>query len=197
MSSPIHSARCVRREDRAVEIELAPTGASGPHFPVSEFFAFALLHEAATDLVYSAPGQVVRRTSSLPIAALATGEELIDLATEPEAHPRRVALVRQCIVRADYCATRNWVPVLATRDATGVYRAPPKGPDPRLAAAYGALDAAFDAAVKHSRDPARFAAVVPSATLRIEVTDVKWCSHVEAPLIWDVYAFDDEARALI
>ena len=108
MSSPLHAATCVGRSNCIVDIELAPTPAIGAHFPLSDFFALALLHESASSTVYTSPGKRLRRIGRPPIAGLASMTEMIDLACRPREHPKRRELVQRCIVRAEYRETRNW-----------------------------------------------------------------------------------------
>jgi hypothetical protein len=77
VSSPVHTARCLRREACTVDIEIGPTTGAGVFFPVSNAFALALLHESATRTLYSRPG-VVWDTNPSPLEALGL-EEILEL----------------------------------------------------------------------------------------------------------------------
>lgn len=192
MSSALHGARCVRRADRVVEIELTPSTATGAHFPLSDFFAFALLHEAATSTVYSAPGRVIKHRFSAPIGRLLTADRVNELGCRPADDPERLALTKRCIVRADYCATRSWKPSVFTMDPTGTFVGPSLDhADSRSRSAHAALQAAFDASLPRS------AAHCLTATLRIETTDASWCAHLDVPMFWDVYVFDEGMKTFV
>lgn len=163
MSSPIHSARCVARAGATVEIELAPTTAGIADFPLSPFFALALLHECATTIVYRAPGDVWRWGGApSPLGAAVSEEEILDLSSERGDHVRKRVLVGAFIGSAAYVRADHWTP----------------GRDD--------VQAVFDRALAKKQP-------VPTAVLRIETTDPDWVSHVEVGMLWDVYAFDDDA----
>jgi hypothetical protein len=181
MSSPLHTAVCRRREGVLVEIELEPTGAIDPHFQLSDFYAFAILHESASARAIPEGTTPTRFPPELrgALAGEADPIEMIDMSSVDS--PERRALAARYIACAGYVSTRNWTPTVCTL-TDGVYRigAAPNGPASR---------------VVHAR--LRALAATPTATLRIEVTDPRWCSHLEAQLQWDVYAFDDEAPLLM
>lgn len=172
MSSPVHTALCVRRDGKIVDIEIGPTTATDVHFPVSPTFGLALLHESAA---WS------RRTRA-PLASVITFEEMIELSSISEPNETKEALVATFVVSARYVATRNWTPALWRRGADGSFIDPGIArTDPRAIAASRALDDAYDT----------------RATLRIEVTEERWCAHLEASMTWDVYAFDYAASLLV
>jgi hypothetical protein len=47
VSSPIHAARCAKRDATSVDVQLTPTPASGAQFPFSRFFGLWLLDDVA------------------------------------------------------------------------------------------------------------------------------------------------------
>ena len=164
MSSPVHTARCVRREGRVVDVEIGPTTATGVHFPFSPTFALGLLLET-TELVRPRP----------PLANVITFDEMIALSgMGPNEH--KDGLVATFVSSARYIAARSWTP----RFWEGL-----PGGDARASAIGAELDALRDA--KHALH----------ATLRIEVTEERWCEHVRAGMAWDVYAFDEGALLLV
>jgi hypothetical protein len=204
MSSAIHGATCVARDRFAVDIELAPTTACGPHFPLSRFFGLFLLHEAATTIV-SYEGRVLwrgRKPEGL-IADELSFDELMDLtgvdtpdeqlvqprppALRRAMRERKQSLVDRFVARVSYVAVKGWRPMLCAADA-GHYRDGVARGGERFRAADAALDDAFDRAPED--DP-------PTATLRIEATDIKWMCHLEPGMSWAVYAFDDDAALLL
>jgi hypothetical protein len=163
MSSPIHSARCVSRHDAVVDIELEPTTACSPHFPLSRLFALALLYECGSTIVYRSPGNVWRWLGkATPIGAAVDRDELDDLMCRAADDDRKRIVADTFIRSADYVLARNWAP----------------GRDD--------LDDVFERAD-------RTGAPLPSAVLRIEAADAQWVSHVEPGMLWEVYVFDDAA----
>jgi hypothetical protein len=163
MSSPIHTARCVARRDDSVDIELEPTTACGPHFPLSSFFALSLLYECGTSIVYRSPGNVLRWSDArTPIGVAIDQDELFELMSKPADDPRKRVLTNAFIRSASYVLARNWTP----------------GRDD--------LDDVFERAVDEGT-------ALPSAILRIDTADAQWVSHVERGMQWDVYVFDDDA----
>lgn len=175
MSSPVHTARCVRRAGRVVDIEIGPTTATGVHFPISPTFALGLLLEA-TELVRPKP----------PLASVISFEEMIELSNMgPNEH--KDAIVATFVASARYVAARNWTPAFwSGLDAR----------DPRAIAVGTELDEMWEA-IGERDDFAYDAKHAPHATLRIEVTEERWCEHLRASLAWDVYAFDDDALLLV
>jgi hypothetical protein len=192
-----------------VDIELVPTTAGFPHFPFSRFFGLWLLHESATTLVML-HGQPLWRTpesSGGPIAREVSDDELLELTDvetpdekllrPPTPEKRRVlrerkeALVERFVRRVSYADVRNWSPMLCEARG-GRYFEPAPRTSPRRSEAIDALDAAYARADELGDDRA-----LPSATLRIEATDVRWTSHLEPGLEWDVYAFDSDAGDLL
>jgi hypothetical protein len=208
MSSPIHAAQCIDRCMREVRIELSPTTACGAHFPVSKFFALALLHEAASEHVITADGTPIwQRDRTAPIASAATFEVLIDFSSVEHDDAGKAALTDRFIARADCVDARNWTPALWRRDATGAFAGPSLDRhDPRFGAASRFLQSAFDSAWaecerRSGGDTDELFRIcderLPHATLRMEVTDARWIEHLEVGMRWDVYAFDDGAPTIL
>ena len=208
MSSPIHAAQCIERRMREVRIELSPTTACGAHFPVSKFFALALLHEAASSHVVEADGTPVWQADrDAPLAAETSFDVLIDLSSIEHDDPGKAALTDRFVARADCVETRNWTPALWRPDAMGVLVGPAiDRRDPRSIAASRFLQSAFDSAWQACERLSRGDADelwrlcderLPHATLRVEVTDARWIEHLEVGMRWDVYAFDDGAPMIL
>jgi hypothetical protein len=208
VSSPIHSAQCIDRRAREVRIELAPTTACGAHFPVSKFFALALLHEAATSHVVEADGTPVwQRDRDAPLASATTFEVLIDLSSMEHDDADKAVLTDRFIARADCVDMRNWTPALWRRDAMGAFDgAPLDRRDPRSIAASRYLQSAFDGAWAECERLSRGDSDelwrlcderLPHATLRVEVTNECWIEHIAVGMRWEVYAFDDAAPTIL
>ncbi|HSQ62497.1 MAG TPA: hypothetical protein VLM85_04760 [Polyangiaceae bacterium] len=206
MSSPVHTGRCLRREGRVVEVELGPTTAAGVHFPVSRAFALALLHEAATCTMFSQPGVPwPRRAAPPPLESALTFAEVLAMSSIERQDFEKERTVDQFVASAQYVATRNWTPSLWRRDARGAFVDPGVSrTDPRALAVHQALDTLYDDVAERADacdDPDQRARLereqAPHATLRIETTEPRWCAHLEAAMIWDVYAFDYGAADLL
>jgi hypothetical protein len=158
VSSPLYAATCVARHGAIVDIELEPTTAIVPHFPLSTFFAFALLHESGGALANEIDWDAVHDHSC-------------------RESPDRRVLTTRYIRDAGYVSTRDWTP--ATVSINGVYR-----------------NAVSERASRSTMD--KLVALVrsgrmPAATFRIQTAEARWCAHLEAGMLWDVYAFDEEA----
>jgi len=93
-----------------VDIELEPTTACGPHFPLSRFFALALLHECASTNVYRSPGKMWRWSGTpTALGAAIPQDEILDLASAPDDERKRM-LGDAFIRSADYVLAANWAP---------------------------------------------------------------------------------------
>lgn len=193
MASPLHSARCLARNNKYVDVELQTTTAIDAHFPLSHFFAAALLHESACVTLYRSPGVPWSSPARSPLAALATEGEVADFACGPQTDAARMAFERNVVHRCAYRSTRNWTPQLFTLDAAGDFSAKSLASnDPLRSAAHRALVALEQAARKATRGSASsYASLGPAATLRIEVLRPELCAHLEPGMLWDVYAFDE------
>jgi hypothetical protein len=179
----------VARAGRTVDIELGPTGACGAHFPTSPFYALALLHEAATTTLYREPGRVWKRPASPPLAQALTWDDVHALSCIDTADTGKDATTARYILRAVYRSPRNWQPSLWTPDAAGDYHGPALAhPDPRWRAAHAKLQALQQTVAD---------ADLPHMTLRIAVTDERWCEHLAPGMLWDVYAFDEGSPMLV
>lgn len=177
MSSPLFVATCVARHATVVDIELEPTPAISPHFPFSSFFAFALLHESASTRAVR-PGTSPDVFPPELAGALASElgfDEVLDHSCRDS--PERRALAARYIRDVGYVSARGWTPSTPLTD--GLYRGAVPAPESR-------------AQMDHLESLVR-AGTTPAATLRIEVTEPRWCSHLEPGMSWDVYAFDDDA----
>jgi len=208
MSSPIHAAQCIDRRMREVRIELSPTTACGAHFPVSKFFALALLHESASTHVVEADGTPIWQPDrDAPLASETTFEVLIDLSSIDHDDAGKSALTDRFVAHVDCVDARNWTPALWRRDASGVFVDPEiDRRDPRLFAASKFLQSAFDGAWAECERLARgdddehwrlCDERLPHTTLLVEVTDARWIEHLEVGMRWDVYAFDDGAPTIL
>lgn len=193
---------------REVRIELSPTTACGAHFPVSKFFALALLHEAASSNVVAANGTHLWQPDRAGSLASATSfDVLIDLSSLEHDDAGKVELTDRFVARVDCVEARNWSPALWHRDASGVFVvADVDRRDPRSIAASRALQRTFDAAWTECELLSRGDGDeqmrlcddrLPHATLRIEVTQACWIEHLEVGMRWDVYAFDDGAPTIV
>jgi hypothetical protein len=189
VSSPVHSARCLARDARRVEIELGPTGACGAHFPLSRFFALAVLHESATVPLFRTPGVLWRLATPPPLASALTWDDVHDLSCVDRPDPHKDAVTAQFVRDASYRAPRNWHPVLWRADDTGTLRDPDID---RRDPAWRAADDQLQALHRTVADDD-----LPHLTLRIDVTDERWCAHLVAGMLWDVYAFDYGDLALV
>lgn len=206
MSSPIHAARCAKRDATSVDVQLTPTPASGAQFPFSRFFGLWLLHEAATSVVYRGGKPLWR--SAAPAGALAGAldhaelAELTDTETPDERlirppspaerralQQRKRELVDRFITRVSYGDVRHWEPMICELDdVAGRYLEPATRAMPRCREAAEILQRIFDRAPERE---------LPTATLRIEVTDARWIAHLEPGMAWDVYVYDSDAGELV
>lgn len=190
VSSPVHTATCVARDLRSVDIEIGPTTATDAHFPVSDFFGLALLFEAADSIIYRTPGVPWPDRPRAPITKAITFDEIVDLAAIGKPNAAKAATTAKFVSRAAYVSTRNFTPTLWTRKANGSYRNPKTHDDDQEREAGRLLQRAYKAV---HFDEAR----APHATLRIDVAQPAWCSHLRVGMMWDVYAFDDAAAMLV
>jgi hypothetical protein len=180
---------CVARDQQSVDLEIGPTTATDVHFPVSDFFGLALLFEAAETIIYRAPGQPWPARPAAPIAKAITFDEIMALSEIDKPDVAKSATTAKFVTRAAYVSTRNFTPTLWTRDSSGTYRDPRTHDGKHRRDASQLLQRAYEAV--HFDD-----ARAPHATLRIEVAQPMWCSHLRVGMIWDVYAFDYAASML-
>jgi len=173
MSSALYGATCIARDGRIVEIELESTGAIDPHFPLSVFFGFAVLHESASARG-TRPGELAREL---------TAEAMIQWSCGDSAE--RAAQTARYVVRAGYASTRHWQPSLCTPGPDGVYRV---GVVPGTAETLAVQERLIAIAMGGTE---------PVATLQIEAADARWVNHLDVGARWDVYAFDDDAPLLM
>ena len=202
--SAIHVGTCVARAGSAVDIELLPTTACGAHFPFSRFYGLALLYEAATTIVHYQGRTLWRGVEPAgSIAGELTFDELMELTStntpdeqlvrppSPELRralqERKRSVVDRFITAVSYVRVEGWRPIVC-EPRLGRYTEGADGSHERFRQAEQALQDAFDHAPED--DP-------PTATLRVEATDLKWMSHIEPGMSWGVHCFDYDAALLL
>src|SRR5262249_52591861 len=99
MSSPVHTARCVARDLRSVDLEIGPTTATSVHFPVSELFGLSLLHEASETILYRAPGQMWGARPAAPIASALGFDDIDRMACIDRRDPAKTAMAARFVTR--------------------------------------------------------------------------------------------------